>query len=328
MKRFIALCMAGVMLMGTPVFADNLIYNGSVMTYSDQQPVIVNSRTYVPIRDVFEKLGFDVDWDANTKVVTISNDYYTINLLTGTSKIFVVDANANITAKKLENPVQVVTGRTMLPLREILEAVGYELDYDAATKSTTIKDVNDYTALSAKKAEIENISNYEGFEVDKSKPEGTLTDEEKAFVAELKKALSSEPYQEKYEAKYGAVDDITDLDEATINAFVKELSSEVKQNLTALDAPDSLKDVKTAIINFADSNFNKMPDVYSALKLLDGETDTLKTQLSFVIIMVYAVSVAADANDVNKAIDNFCAERNIDRDIAFSELSEGSMFKF
>jgi hypothetical protein len=71
-----------------------------------------------------------------------------------------------------------------------------------------------------------------------------------------------------------------------------------------------------------------MPDVYSALKLLDGETDTLKTQLSFVIIMVYAVSVAADANDVNKAIDNFCAERNIDRDIAFSELSEGSMFKF
>jgi len=130
MKKFIAFCIAGVMLMSAPVFADGIVYDGEQIQYTSQQPVIVNSRTYVPIRDVFEKLGFDVEWDSGTKIVKISNDYRYIILTTGTSKIFAYDVYFNITAKKLENSVQIINGRTMLPLREILENAGYEIQWD------------------------------------------------------------------------------------------------------------------------------------------------------------------------------------------------------
>ncbi len=57
MKRFIALCMTGIMLMSSPVLAGDIIYNGEAIGYSSQKPVIVEGRTYVPIRDVFEQLA-------------------------------------------------------------------------------------------------------------------------------------------------------------------------------------------------------------------------------------------------------------------------------
>lgn len=61
MKRFIAIALATVMMSTSMVFADtnaNVFVGDNLVTYSDQQPVIINERTYVPIRDVFEKMGF------------------------------------------------------------------------------------------------------------------------------------------------------------------------------------------------------------------------------------------------------------------------------
>ena len=39
----------------------------------DVKPVIINDRTYVPIRVIAEELGYEVDWDAATQSVILSN---------------------------------------------------------------------------------------------------------------------------------------------------------------------------------------------------------------------------------------------------------------
>ena len=36
--------------------------NGEQVVFENQQPVIVDGRTLVPVRGVFEALGFEVDW--------------------------------------------------------------------------------------------------------------------------------------------------------------------------------------------------------------------------------------------------------------------------
>lgn len=38
----------------------------------DTEPVIIDGRTMLPIRFVAENLGFDVDWDGNTRTITVS----------------------------------------------------------------------------------------------------------------------------------------------------------------------------------------------------------------------------------------------------------------
>ena len=40
-----------------------VLIDGVEAKFTDQQPVIVNGRTLVPVRGVFETLGFEVDWD-------------------------------------------------------------------------------------------------------------------------------------------------------------------------------------------------------------------------------------------------------------------------
>ena len=145
-------------MMTAPVCAVvNVTVDGESVSYSDQTPVIINERTYIPIRDVFEKMGFKVDWDSERKAVTISDDYYIIVLMTGTDNMLTAGADLNFTCKKLDNTVQIVNGRTMLPLREILESAGYRLGWDAETKTASVTNQNDYNTLRTVKNETERV---------------------------------------------------------------------------------------------------------------------------------------------------------------------------
>lgn len=56
------------------VGSTTVMVNGKSYTI-DAPPVIKNSRTFVPIRFISEILGAKVEWDANTRTVTITRDY-------------------------------------------------------------------------------------------------------------------------------------------------------------------------------------------------------------------------------------------------------------
>lgn len=183
--RFLQLGIVALsMLATTTVFADttaNVLIDGSTqqVQYTDQQPLIINSRTYVPIRDVFETMNFKVEWDNESKTVGLINDYYYILLFTKTNSMAVIDNEFGISYyPKLQNEVQLVNGRTLLPLREILESVGYSLTWDSETKSAIVFDRNDYTAFKANKAEINAIADKK-FEYNKY---NNLAENENAFV--------------------------------------------------------------------------------------------------------------------------------------------------
>ena len=157
MKKILSVLLAAA-FMAVPAMAEvSVSVDGQSVSYSDQTPVIINERTYIPIRDVFEKMGFKVDWDGESKAVTISDDYYVIVLMTGTDGMLTAGADLNFTYKKLENKIQIVNGRTMLPLREILESAGYELGWDAETKTALVSNKNDYSKLKLVKDETEKV---------------------------------------------------------------------------------------------------------------------------------------------------------------------------
>ena len=100
----------------------------------DAQAVIVESRTLVPVRGVFEELGYTVDWDAETKTATLSGKK-TVVIQSGAAA-FTVDGE-EVTP---EVPQQIIEGRFMLPLRAVGEAIGADVDWDAETKTVIIKE--------------------------------------------------------------------------------------------------------------------------------------------------------------------------------------------
>ena len=104
--------------------------SGENVYFTDQTPVIVDGRVLVPLRDVFETLGFNVDWEEATQTITLQNAEYTV--------IVEIDNDVFTTNGEefpLDVPAQIVDGRTMLPIRSILESVDFNVDWDADTNT-------------------------------------------------------------------------------------------------------------------------------------------------------------------------------------------------
>jgi len=116
------------------VYINNGI-NSQQVAFPDQDPVIVDGRTLVPLRGVFEGLGFDVDWNSNELSATlIHNDLGDEIVISIGSSTF----SANGTMHNLDVPAQIINGRTMLPIRAVLESVGCFVEWTEVTNSLSI----------------------------------------------------------------------------------------------------------------------------------------------------------------------------------------------
>ena len=107
--------------------------DGTPVNFTQQHPVIVENRTLVPVRGVFEQLGFTATWNPTARTATLARSDYTIVITIGSS-VF----TTNGTRHTLDVPAQVIGDSTMLPLRAVLESIGYRLDWVPATRTVVI----------------------------------------------------------------------------------------------------------------------------------------------------------------------------------------------
>ncbi len=110
--------------------------NGKYVNIDNQGtvPCIINDRTMVPIRAVIEALGGTVGWNQNLKQVTLKLDGKTLYLRIGESYAF--DENKSY---KLDSAPVLVDGRTLLPVRAVVEYFGGSVSWNNSTRSVTIK---------------------------------------------------------------------------------------------------------------------------------------------------------------------------------------------
>ncbi len=108
--------------------------DGKEVSYSEQ-PKIVNGRTMVPMRELFEQLGAKVNYNDQTRLITASKDGTYVSLTPGSDKATIngkevaLDASPFITEK----------GRTMVPLRFVSEALSVGVGWNSETRTVYIK---------------------------------------------------------------------------------------------------------------------------------------------------------------------------------------------
>lgn len=109
------------------------IYIDGVRLATDQAPIMVQGRTMLPLRAIFEALGAKILWNQKTQTATAIKDDTTIVLKIG-SKV----ATINNEAVTLDVPGQNLKGRTMVPVRFVGEALGQEVGWNSKTQTVTI----------------------------------------------------------------------------------------------------------------------------------------------------------------------------------------------
>ena len=141
MKKFFVTAAAVVMMSAACYAQDvNVSINGNMVNFPNQQPVVVDGRTLIPLRGVFDNMGYDIAWNGETKTVTLAKSGTTITVNIGESCYYL-----NGTQHSIDVPAQIINGSTMLPLRAIGDASGCQVLWDADTKTATIVDTDAYT---------------------------------------------------------------------------------------------------------------------------------------------------------------------------------------
>ncbi len=105
--------------------------------YSDSPATIVNGRTLVPMRAIFERLDCTIEWDGETSTVTgIKSDL----LGETTVKLTLDDTTAYVNGNPitLDSPATLINDRTMVPVRFIAESLGATVGWDAISKTVSI----------------------------------------------------------------------------------------------------------------------------------------------------------------------------------------------
>ena len=92
----------------------------------DQKPVIIDGRTLVPVRYVVEKLGYNVEWDGTTQTVYIKNSPMQ-NITVQGENIKVLVNNELI---QFDVAPVIINGRTLIPIRAVVEKMGYTVEWD------------------------------------------------------------------------------------------------------------------------------------------------------------------------------------------------------
>ncbi|MDL2248806.1 copper amine oxidase N-terminal domain-containing protein [Tyzzerella sp. OttesenSCG-928-J15] len=119
----------------------NVTIDGQAVKFANQQPAIVEGRTLVPVRGVFEHLGFSVEWNSELSQATLSGNGYTV-ILTIDSDVFTTNGTENT----LDVPAQIINDTTMLPIRAVLESVGCSVDWENDTKTVLITSAQETAA--------------------------------------------------------------------------------------------------------------------------------------------------------------------------------------
>ena len=125
-----------ILLSGTAIATSNsdigVYLDGHALSF-DVPPQIIDGRTMVPLRVIFESMGAKVDWDGNTQTITAVKDSILIKMTIGQ-----YDIQLNGNSKKMDVLPIIVDGRTLVPVRFVAQSFGASVDWDSVNRDVII----------------------------------------------------------------------------------------------------------------------------------------------------------------------------------------------
>jgi len=134
--KFLAVTLLLIIALPAVAFANNPVsvtIDGEPVVFQGQGPAIIDDRTLVPIRGVFEAIGFEVGWSDATRTATLTSDEYVVIITIGSANF-----TTNGVIQMLDVPAQIIGSRTLLPIRAVLESVGFYVDWHEASRTVLV----------------------------------------------------------------------------------------------------------------------------------------------------------------------------------------------
>ncbi len=141
-KPIFTLILCAAILFASAAYADETPVTVTVQGEKLETPIapqIVNDRTMLPMRSIFEKLGADVTWAADDQMIFAVKDDTFITLKIGFNAMSVQTAGKEgNTSVFLETAPYLQDDYTFVPVRAVAEAFNAKVDWIGETKTVVI----------------------------------------------------------------------------------------------------------------------------------------------------------------------------------------------
>lgn len=288
--------------------------NGDVLNFADSNgnvvnPQIINSRTMVPFRKIFNALNVadeNITWIAETRTIKAKQNDTQIELQIGNDVAKKI-VNGNEQNIKLDSAPVIVNNRTLVPLRFIAESLGKTVAWDSVNRTAIIIDYDYF--LNAIKGKSNTLYGF------LTNPSNT------ANVSITRKYFDLEKSANNNEAVVNAqISEIKNGNEITqdvavsfsgTNDLMKEINSEGWGNLTYRNIYKSMELTTEAISDGAKKIFgNEKKNVnYSELttygKYNASAFDTFKSLCDINENKINIVTFASRKNEFTKLLSKF-----------------------
>ena len=218
--------------------------NGEIIDFTDEQnnvvnPEIINDRTMVPMRKIFEMFDANIFWNNETRTVKATTEEKEIILTIDSEKAILKNIESNEEKEiTLDAAPVILNDRTMVPVRFIAESLEKEVGWDVSNKTVVIVDYDKVESLLKEKVPVlQKIFELEVKPLDSFKSESKI--EGKIIYKDPEEKSNNETIK------------ITGNSEMNVN---KEKEMEMYTNLKFTGKgkiTDSLKEANLEKINFA-----------------------------------------------------------------------------
>lgn len=246
--------------------------NGDYVQFSSQEPIVVERRTLIPLRGIFEEMGYSIEWDANTKSCTISNNIQTITIRNG-----YLNMQVNDQIYVLDVPAQIINNVFMIPLRAVAESTGATVTWDANTKSVYINSSTD-----------ENVS----FTVNEYVVEYTDVISELSGVSPLFRTLNA-------------------LTDKNYSSKVSVLQQQIRDARESLDSMYLQLSEMTPPDDYSEFHELSMEMINALKELCDLVENMLGSDMTYDEAASEISTLMAKANEINKKLSDATAELNM-----------------
>ncbi len=107
----------------------------------DVAPTIINGRTLVPLRAIFEGLGAEVTWDSKNKTAIGETKEYIVKVKLNSNEITRTNKITNRSEEiEIDVPATSLNGRTLVPTRAIAETLEKDVHWDRYDRAVVIVD--------------------------------------------------------------------------------------------------------------------------------------------------------------------------------------------
>lgn len=269
-KRLVAIFLTSALItQSVPAMAANVRFEVDGLVEADAGTVINrNGYNLLGMREVFELLGAEVDWDSYDRCVTAKKDGKTIELYVNTSKAY-VDGEA----VKLPTPCVTVEGRVYVPIRFVSDALGYDIEWDQAGSKVSINTGNtEYTMLDVTPDITDNT---------------TVYTYDEALQMAVDKSSSLKDIEDSVDYLDEARDDIGDLlwsldqQGSQLNSNLFDLSEQTNEVLAAqLAVQDNIESTIEAARNLKNIEIQKQMIDVNEQMVRDGVELALKSYIN------------------------------------------------